>query len=41
MGAETTTLRLGTGTREGVPHPPAMQETPGCFLGREDPLEKG
>ena len=24
-----------------VKKPPAMQETPGWFLGREDPLEKG
>ena len=24
-----------------VKNPPAMQETPGQFLGQEDPLEKG
>ena len=24
-----------------IKNPPAMQETPVCFLGREDPLEKG
>ena len=24
-----------------VKNPPAMQETPGGFLGQEDPLEKG
>ena len=24
-----------------VKNPPAMQETPAWFLGREDPLEKG
>ena len=24
-----------------VKNPPAMQETPVCFLGRENPLEKG
>ena len=24
-----------------VKNPPAMQETPGSFLGQEDPLEKG
>ena len=24
-----------------VKNPPAMQETPGLFLGREEPLEKG
>ena len=24
-----------------IKNPPAMQETPGRFLGQEDPLEKG